>query len=193
MLSKKVILFYKLLRLSFFYRVKKKSIFDIGLIGHHEDCLLFNLDQFLYLMFRLIPFFFNLVKKKGGLFFIGVNFILLKWFQDQAKKVTQEVVVIWKGGRLSNIFNNLILEKLKDKSFLTMLPVSFIFLKFDKYLVAFKEIYKFHFPMIGLFEKKLHPTLAYSFGGFNQSFFIHCFFFKLFLRFLEQVSFCITS
>ena len=68
MLSKKVILFYKLLLLSFFYRVKKKSIFDIGLIGHHEDCLLFNLDQFLYLMFRLIHFFFNLVKKKGGLF-----------------------------------------------------------------------------------------------------------------------------
>jgi hypothetical protein len=78
MLTKKVLLFNKLLKLSFFYRVKKKDFFGIDLIGTHNNCLLFNLDNFLYFMSRLTPFFFNLIKKKGGIFFVGIKFVLLK-------------------------------------------------------------------------------------------------------------------
>ena len=104
MLTKKILLFNKLLKLNFFYRVKKKDILGVNLIGMHNDCLLFNLDRILYFMFRLTPFFFNLIKKQGGIFFIGIKFILLKWFQDQSEKDRQEVIVTWKGGILSNFF-----------------------------------------------------------------------------------------
>jgi len=78
MLNKKILLFNKLLKLSFFYRVKKKEIFSASVIGLHQGCFLFNLDQLLYFILSLIPFFSNIIIKQGGIFFIGVNFILLK-------------------------------------------------------------------------------------------------------------------
>lgn len=189
MLTKKVLLFNKLLKLSFFYRVKKKDFFGIDLIGTHNNCLLFNLDNFLYFMFRLTPFFFNLIKKKGGIFFVGIKFVLLKWFQKNEKYNQQEFVVTWKGGTLSNFFWTRNWVKSKDRHVLTTLPVTFIFLNFDRYLTAFKEINKFNLPIIGLFENNLNPTLIYSLGlgDLRQSFFINCFFFKLFSRFLKNL------
>jgi hypothetical protein len=77
MLTKKVTLFNRLLKLSFFYRLKKK-VTELDLTGLHYSHLLFNLDKFLCFMFKLIPFFFNIVKNQGGVFFIGIKFILLK-------------------------------------------------------------------------------------------------------------------
>lgn len=72
---------------------------------------------------------------------------------------------------------------------MTNLPVTFIFLNFDKYLTAFKEINKFNLPIIGLFEKSFNPGLIYSLGlgDLHQSFFINCFFFKLFSRLLKNL------
>ena len=187
MLKKKVLLFNKLLKFSFFYRVNKKDVLGVDLIGTHSNCLLFNLDKFLFFMFRLTPFFFNLIKKQGGIFFIGTKFILLKWFKEQKQKGQQEFIVAWKGGMLSNFFCSRIISKTKGKQYLSLLPIAFIFINFDKYLAAFKEINKFNLPIIGLFEKSLNPSLIYSLGGIYQSFFINCFFFKLFSRFLKHL------
>jgi hypothetical protein len=75
----------------------------------------------------------------------------------------------------------------KAHNTLTNLPFTFIFLNFDKYLIAFKEINKLNLPIIGLFEKNLNPSFIYSFGELCQSFFINCFFFKLFSRFLKHL------
>jgi hypothetical protein len=78
MLTKKALIFNRLLKLSFFLRVKIKQSIQAGAIGIHSDCLLFNLDKFLFFMFMLVPLFFNLLKKQGGIFFVGIKFILLK-------------------------------------------------------------------------------------------------------------------
>jgi hypothetical protein len=77
MLTNKVLVFNKLRKLSFFYRIKKVYTLGINFIGRHADCLLFNIDKFLYFMHRLIPFFLNIVRKQGVVFFVGVHFILL--------------------------------------------------------------------------------------------------------------------
>ena len=177
MLAKKILIFNKLSKLSFFYRIKKNYIFGLDLIGTHNNCLLVNIDKILYFIFRLTPFFFNLIKKQGGIFFVGINFILLKWFKNQDKKNQQEVVVIWKNGVFTNFFDTIKWAKSRERDYLTSLPICFIFLNFDKYLTAFKEVKKFNLPLIGLFEKQLNPSLIYSLGGWSQSFFINCFFF----------------
>lgn len=189
MLTKKLLLFNKLLKLSFFYRIKNIDFFGVDLIGTHNNCLLFNLDKFLYFMFRLTPFFLNLLKQQGGVFFIGIKFLLLKWFHNQKHSGQQEIITAWKGGILSNFFCARIWAKSKEHQFFTNLPVTFIFLNFDKYLTAFKEINKFNLPIIGLFEKNLNPSLIYSLGELHPAFFINCFFFKLFSRFLNQITF----
>jgi len=77
MLTNKILVFNKLCKLGFFYRFKKVYTFGVNFIGGHADCLLFNTDKFLYFMHRLTPFFLNIVRKQGAVFFIGVNFILL--------------------------------------------------------------------------------------------------------------------
>lgn len=188
-LAKKILLFNKLLKLSFFYRVNKIDITGIDLIGTHNYCLLFNLDNFLYFIFRLIPFFLNLIKKQGCIFFIGVKFILLKWFKKQVTSncKQQELIFSWKNSLFSNFFYTRIWFKSKNKPSLINLPISFIFLNFDKYLIAFNEINKLNLPVIGLFQKSLNPTVVYSFGGFSHSFFVNCFFFKFFSRFLKYL------
>jgi hypothetical protein len=78
MLTKKILLFNKLVKLNFFYSVNKRGILGFGIIGIHNSCFLLNLDKLLQFLFKLIPFFFNLISKQGCLFFIGINFILLK-------------------------------------------------------------------------------------------------------------------
>jgi hypothetical protein len=189
MLKKKILMFNKLLKLSFFYRVGKLDAGGADLIGTHSYCLLFNLDNFLYFIFRLIPFFLNLIKKSGCIFFIGVKFILLKWFKKQnSNSCKQELIFSWKKSVFSNFFYTRVWFRSKNKQSLSNLPISFIFLNFDKYLIAFNEINKLHLPLIGLFQKSLNPAVAYSFGGFSHSFFVNCFFFKFFSRFLKYLS-----
>ncbi len=188
MLTKKVLLFNKLLKLSFFYRVNKKDITGVDLIGTHHHCLLFNLDKFLYFIFRLIPFFFNLLKKQGCIIFIGIKFVLLKWFQaQQGNFKQQELVSTWKNSLFSYFFYSRVWFKSKQKHHLTHIPIAFIFLNFDRYLVAFNGINKFNLPIIGLFQKSLNPSMIYSFGGISNSFFINCFFFKFFSKFLKYL------
>jgi len=94
MLLKKFLLFNKLLKLSFFYRIKKEKSVWSGLIGTHNSCMLFKVDDILYFIFRLIPFFLNLIKKQGGLLFIGVDCMLLKWFKKQVEPGHQELVFV---------------------------------------------------------------------------------------------------
>jgi hypothetical protein len=77
MLTQKVYLFNKLLKLSFFYRVTKKTG-ELYALGPKHGSVLFNLDILLYFMFKLAPFFLTVVKKQGGVFFIGIKLILLK-------------------------------------------------------------------------------------------------------------------
>jgi hypothetical protein len=188
MLSVKVLVFNKLLKLSFFYRIKKIYMPGANLIGVHCGCLLFNLDKFLYFMYRLTPFFLNVVRKQGIVFFIGVKFTLLKWFKYKEQNIQQELIINWKGGILSNFFNTRLWADSKSLPNLNALPISFIFFNLDNYLTAFKEINKFKLPVIGLFEKSFNPSLIYSFGGLHQSFFVNCFFFKLFSRFLKYLN-----
>lgn len=187
MLTKKVTLFNRLLKLSFFYRLKKK-VTELDLTGLHYSHLLFNLDKFLCFMFKLIPFFFNIVKNQGGVFFIGIKFILLKWFQKTCKSSQQGVISIWKGGIISNFFRVRVWAEVKSRLALKNLPVVFIFLNFDTYLTAFKEVATVNLPIIGIFEKYINPSFVYSLGELKQTFFINCFFFKLFSQFIKHLS-----
>jgi len=93
MLTNKVLVFNKLCKLSFFYRIKKVYTPGINFIGGHADCLLFNIDTFLYFMHRLTPFFLNIVRKQGVVFFIGINFILLNWFKYKEQNNQQELIM----------------------------------------------------------------------------------------------------
>jgi len=175
-------------KLSFFYRIKKVYTLGINFIGRHADCLLFNIDKLLYFMHRLTPFFLNIVRKQGVVFFVGVNFILLNWFKYKEQNNQQELIINWKSGLFSNFFHTRLWSNSKDMRSLNSLPVSFIFFNFDRYLSAFKEINKFNLPIIGIFEKSLNPSLIYSLGGLHHSFFVNCFFFKLFSRFLKHLN-----
>ena len=80
MLTKKTLLFNKLVKLNFFYSVNKRGVFGFDIIGIHKGCFLLDLDKLLHFLFKLIPFFFNLILRQGCIFFVGINFILLKWF-----------------------------------------------------------------------------------------------------------------
>ena len=157
-------------------------------VGLHNKCFLFNFDKFLCFIFRLVPFFFNIIKKQGGIFFAVNNFILLKWFHYNALSKQQEFILIWKGGVFSNFFCTKFWSTRRDSGTLTKLPIGFFFFNFDKYLSVFKEVDKFNLPIIGLFGKILNPNLVYSFGEFYQSFFITCFFFKFFSRFFKKIA-----
>lgn len=188
MLTTKVLVFNKLHKLSFFYRIKKIYSSNLNLIATHSNCLLFNLNTFLYFMYKLTPFFLNLIRKQGVVFFIGIKFSLLKWFKYKEQNNQQELIINWKSGLLSNFFNTQLWSNSRAMQGLVKLPMSFIFLNFDKYLSAFNEINKFKLPIIGMFEKNVNPSLIYSFGGLHQSFFVNCFFFKLFSRFLKHLN-----
>lgn len=153
----------------------------------HYSCTLLNVNNFLSLIFKLVPFFLNIISRQGGLFFIGLKFILLKWFYKERGINQQKLMVNWKGGDFSKFFYSNILLNLNKGENLSRLPIAFIFLNFDNYLVVFNEISKFNLPVIGLFQNILNPRLIYSFGDLSQSFFINCFFFKLFSRLFRNV------
>ena len=186
MLTKKVIVFNKLLKFSFFYRVQKKNI-EVDLVGRHDNCLFFDLDKVLYFILRLIPFFFNLIKQQGCLVFIGINFVLLKWFQKQKFNRQEEFILDWKAGIITNFFKRKLDSSKLVESDLIKLPLSFFFFKLDNFYGAFKEISKLQLPILGFFENTLNPVLIYSIGGWKMSFFINCFFFKLLSKILNKI------
>jgi len=93
-LAKKLFLFNKLVKLSFFYRVKKQGTLGFNCIGEHNQSLLFNINKILYFLFKLTPFFFNLVKQRGCIFFIGINLILFKWFKNNSDLYLQEIIAV---------------------------------------------------------------------------------------------------
>jgi ribosomal protein S2 len=189
MLSKKILLFNQLTKFTFFYRITQNNTSESNLLGFHNNSLFFDIHKVMYFLLRLTPFFLNLVKKKGCLSFIGVNFILLKWFQQQSSKTSQNLVLNWKAGILTNFFKITKLSRVDQKSSmpLSQIPISFFFLNFEKYNIAFKEINKFNIPVLGLFKKKLNPTAIYSIAGLQQSLFINCFFFKLCSRLIKRL------
>ena len=143
----------------------------------------------MHFIYRLIPFFFHLVKKQGLIFFIGVNSILLKSFKSHEEYAQQASIIFWKGGLLSRFFcQKLWLESKGITSKLVTPPICFIFLNLDNYLNVFKELSNYKLPIIGLFDSSANPSLIYSFGEMPNTFFINCFFFKLFSRVLKHLN-----
>ena len=65
----------------------------MDLVDIHTNFSLLNVNNLMLLMCRLAPFFFNLIRKRGFIFLIGVNHALLKSFKYNKQYGQQEVIL----------------------------------------------------------------------------------------------------